>query len=223
MNNYKISFFLNRQNAIFFLMSWMTFLPWVSTAGVSVLAMTHEAWINGFSEGEWALFFLLSVFTMGLAITPTTFISLLCGYFLSWHAVIPVILCYQLASLIGYYLARPVDQQAVDWIKQKYPKSNMVFQNVEKEQWLTTLLARISPVLPFGLMNVVLSVAEVRIVPFLFGGLLGMLPRTLFFIWLGTQAPVLMKALQTGDQFIWLVLLSLIGIFGLYRVLFAKR
>lgn len=203
-------------------MTWMTVVPWVSTLGVSYLALEYESWIRSYTLIPWAIFFAVSVFSMGLAITPTTFISLLCGYFLGFDAILPVVLCYQLASMIGYGLAQKLDHHTIDWVKQKFPKSVSIFYNVEKRQWMTTLLARISPALPFGLMNVVLSVSGVRPFPFFFAGLIGMLPRTVFFVWLGSQAPMLIEALQNKDQLAWFLLISAAGIFGLYKLLKPK-
>lgn len=201
----------------------MTVAPWVSTAVVTYLAIENELWVKDFSAYSWLFFFLASILSMGLAITPTTFISLICGYFLGWHAILPVILCYQFASLIGYALAQKMDDHTLDWIRQKFPKSAPIFHNVERKQWVTTFLARISPALPFGLMNVVLAVSGVRLLPFFLGGLVGMLPRTLFFIWLGSQTSQLIRALQTQDYLPWFVVLSAIGILALYKTLSVRR
>lgn len=204
-------------------MLWMTVIPWISTMMITYLSITNESWINGFTTDAWAIFFLCSILTMGLAVTPTTFISLISGYFLGWQAALPVVLCYQLAALMGFGLAQQLDAHTLDWVINKFPKSATVFENVERKQWQTTFLARISPALPFGLMNVVLAVSGIRLVPFFLGGLVGMLPRTLFFIWLGIKAPILVEALQTKGPLAWFVVLSVAGIFVLYKMLTAKR
>ncbi|UXX80306.1 VTT domain-containing protein [Reichenbachiella carrageenanivorans] len=223
MNNHRYSSFFNNPKGILVLMAWMTVVPWVSTLVITYLALNQEEWIRGFTLVPWVCFFGASVLSMGLAITPTTFICLLCGYFLGLQAILPVILCYQLASLVGFGLAQKMDNHTLIWVKQKFPKSAPIFANLEQQQWLTTLLARISPALPFGLMNVVLAVSGVRLVPFFFGGLFGMLPRTVFFIWLGTQAPALIEALQTKDQLVWFIVLSVTGLWLLYKLLRPKR
>lgn len=201
----------------------MTIVPWISTITITYVAIENEAWVEGFTTGSWTLFFIASIFSMGLAITPTTFISLLSGYFLGWHAILPVIFSYQFASMIGFMLAQKADVHTLEWVKEKFPKSSSIFLNVERRQWMTTFLARISPALPFGLMNVVLAVSGVRLRPFFLGGLVGMLPRTLFFIWLGSQASVLVEALQSEDHLTWFVILSALGIFALFKMLTAKR
>lgn len=203
-------------------MAWMTLMPWVSTLTLSYVAYEQEELIRTFTTVQWTYFFTLSVLSMGLAITPTTFISLVCGYFLGYNAIIPVILSYQLASLVGFGLAQKMDNHTIDWVRQKFPKSAPIFSNVANRQWLTTFLARISPALPFGLMNVVLAISGVKFGAFFIGGLLGMLPRTLFFIWLGAQAPALIEAVQTNDYLGLFIVLSVAGIFGLYKILKPK-
>ncbi|SMD35095.1 SNARE associated Golgi protein [Reichenbachiella faecimaris] len=203
-------------------MIWMTIIPWLSTLTITYVVLAEEDWIRTFTLSSWLYFFIISIFSMGLAITPTTFISLLGGYFLGVKAVLPVVISYQLASLVGFFLAQRMDNNARHWIQKRFPKSASIFDNVEKQPWLTTFLARISPALPFGLMNVVLAISGVRLAPFIFGGLIGMLPRTLLFIWIGSQASFLIEALETKDHLVWLIVLSGIGIFGLYKLLKPK-
>lgn len=203
-------------------MLWMTIVPWLSTASLSLIAVAYEPLITQFTFEIWLAFFAVSVFSMGLAITPTTFISLVGGYFLGMSAVLPVILSYQLASLLGYFLAKKIDNQTVDLIIEKFPAAATIINNVERRQWMTTFLARISPALPFGLMNVVLAISGVRPSPFFFGGLVGMLPRTLLFIAIGSQAAILMEALQTDDYLIWFILLSIIGLYALFKLLIRR-
>ncbi|MDW3208618.1 MAG: VTT domain-containing protein [Reichenbachiella sp.] len=222
MNKHRYSSFFNNRSGMFMLMAWMTLMPWFSTVSLSYLALEHEELIRSFSLLQWLCFFTICIFSMGLAITPTTFISLVSGYFLGYHAIIPVVLSYQLASLVGYGLAQKLDNHTIDWVEERFPKSAPIFANVESRQWLTTFLARISPALPFGLMNVVLAVSGVRFGPFFLSGLLGMLPRTLFFIWLGAQAPMLVEAVQSNDYFGLFIVLSVAGIFGLFYILKPK-
>ncbi|MEP2023365.1 MAG: hypothetical protein ABJI85_01805, partial [Reichenbachiella sp.] len=152
MNNHKYSSFFNKPIGVFMLMIWMTIIPWVSTLAISYLALVEEEWIRTFTISYWFGFFTVSVFSMGLALTPTTFISLLSGYFLGIQAVVPVVISYQLASLVGFSLAQKLDSNTKSWVQTKFPKSTTIFENVGEKQWLTTFLARISPALPFGLM-----------------------------------------------------------------------
>jgi len=158
---------------------------------------------------HWAGFFTLSAFTMALAITPTTFIAILCGFFLGYNGLIPVVIAYQVASVIGYFLAKAANKGFLSQVLAAYPKAEGYFQRVDKNDLKITLLARISPALPFAIMNSVLSLARIRFSRFFLGGLIGMLPRTLFFIWVGTNAKYLVDVIAQKQELIWILAISL--------------
>ena len=68
-------------------------------------------------------------------------------------------------------------------------------------------------------MNVMLPIAGVRLRDFLWAGTLGMLPRTIFFIWLGSQGQELRTLVEEGGQgstsqilFITLLIVSGLGL-----------
>jgi uncharacterized membrane protein YdjX (TVP38/TMEM64 family) len=203
-------------------MLWMTIAPWISSIGLTFLAVFYEEPILLFGLGEWTLLFGITILTMGLAITPTTFISLLCGYFLGFESLVFVVICYQMASLIGFQLANVLDHDLIRLATAKFPKSEQIFDNVKRNQWLTTIMARISPALPFGLMNVVLSITGIRRLPFFVGGLIGMLPRTAFFLWLGSKASLLKEALQSSGNIGWSIAITLAVFYGFYLLLKPK-
>ena len=197
----------------------MAIIPLLASFGITWLVITNQKSIESFSLFEWVTFYVLSTVTMALAITPTTFIAILSGYFLGFDGLIPIVLSYQIASLLGYFLARNTDNRFIDTIKEKYPKSNRYFENIDRNQIKLTFLSRISPTLPFAIMNVVLAVSKVRVSPFLWGGLVGMLPRTLFFLWVGHQAANLQSAFSQNDGILLFVSISALTLFAIYRMI----
>mgnify|MGYP001949666108 CR=1 FL=1 len=204
-------------------MTWMMVIPWVSSLGLGYLILASEETIRAFEFWQWALFFIGSIVTMGLAITPTTFIAVVCGYFFGFNSIFIIVLCYQLASFIGYYLSKIVDEGFLVLLISKYPKAEPFFENIKEKQFAVTFLARISPALPFGLMNVVLALAQVRLRAFFWGGLFGMLPRTLFFVWVGSQANALIEALQSNQNLSVLIVISLAVLASFYWILKPKK
>ncbi len=181
-------------------------MPLAVSSVVTYWALAQEQTIAGFDAITWIVVFLLSSLTMGLALTPTTFIALVSGYFLSWWAVPGVIVGYTTASMIGFTLTRAVDQgtlmQSVyDWLSDNNAhRLRQLLRGIAGHQLGIVVMARLSPVLPFALMNVVLPVAGVRLPSFLIAGTLGMLPRTVFFIWLGSEAKVLRTLVEEGGD-----------------------
>ncbi|HEX8504474.1 MAG TPA: VTT domain-containing protein, partial [Hymenobacter sp.] len=101
-----------------------------------------------------------------------------------------------------------------------FPKAEAVMRELKTDSWQLIFLTRVSPVTPFALMTFVLAIMRVRRWPFLLASVAGMLPRSLFFYWLGTKAQdvfTLLKDPGTGTTG-KLLLLALVAasFFGLY-------
>lgn len=208
------------------LTAWVVVMPLAISSVVTYLALANEATVDQFGVQPWIIAFLVSCFTMGLALTPTTFVALVSGYFLGLIATLGVVASYTVASLIGFALTRAVDQgqlmtSVYGWLgDRKAQQLRKLLDGIADHQFGIIVMARLSPVLPFALMNVVLPVAGVRLVPFLIAGTLGMLPRTAFFVWLGSEAKALQTLIETGDQgaggrfiLIGLLVISSLGFF----------
>lgn len=205
---------------------WVSVAPLAVSSVVTYYALTYETTIRQFGVGEWAAFFALSCVTMGLALTPTTFIALASGYFLGFAAVVGVVVGYTVASLIGFSLTYAVDQGQLmnsiyGWLgEDKAQRLRQLLHGIADHQFGIIVMARLSPVLPFALMNVVLPVAGMRLRSFLVAGTLGMLPRTASFVWLGSEAKTLRTLVEEGGDgllprllLVGLLVVSLVGFF----------
>ncbi|MEK6476271.1 VTT domain-containing protein [Catalinimonas sp. 4WD22] len=212
----------NRRSALLTL--WMAIVPLTVSSLITLYALSHEQFIQTFGQLEWAVFFVLSCFSMALALTPTTFIALLSGYFLGMLCAPFVIIAYILASFLGYQLTHVIDNGHFIQTIRELPggrgeKALRFLDGIQHNQFGLIIMARISPVLPFAIMNVLLPIAGVRLKEFLLAGTIGMLPRTLLFIWLGSQAQELRTLIEEGRsdftaQLMFVVLLA-ISVFGL--------
>lgn len=213
----------SKNQQVLFLLLWMSIVPLFTTISISYYMMTFAPDFAGFVSWQWAVFFVLTVFTMSFAITPTTFIAILSGFFLGFQSLVPVILAYQTASIAGYYMAKTANQDFVSNIMVAYPKAKSYFEQIGKNDLKITLLTRISPALPFAIMNVVLSIANIRFSSFFIGGLIGMLPRTIFFLWVGTNAQLLIDALSQKQDVIWVIAGSLPVFWLMWRLIKPSR
>ena len=137
---------------------------------------------------------------MATAITPTTFIALVSGYFLGWQAVAPMVVSYIVASMMGYVLGKKLDGGRLLSGFPPNAKIHQIIEGMKQRDWMLMILVRISPVLPFSLINLLLPATGLRFKVFILAGFLGMLPRTLFSIWAGLQAQNLIHLLQNPDQ-----------------------
>ena len=211
------------------LLIWMTIMPMICSAIITVLAVKYEAIIRDFSIFHWTLYFLAVTITMAVALTPTTFIALLSGYFLGWHSVPFMLISYLAASGIGFFLAKYIDQGKFLNSISQLPKVSNFIQAINSTQLSFIILCRISPILPFAIMNVVLSIMRVNIINFLWAGFIGMLPRTLLFIWIGSAAKQLIEIVSAGDNryhqiaFTVFLLISVFGFYLYFKSLLTKK
>jgi uncharacterized membrane protein YdjX (TVP38/TMEM64 family) len=207
----------------FGLLLLLVVLPFLVSSSLVVLAIKYDEAIRHFSLTAWLLFYFCACFTMAFGLTHTTFIALLSGYFLGLKAIPFVILSYFIASMMGYYLAKKVDQGKFMSSLQGIPGVVGIIDNLKKKEVSVIILARISPALPFAMMNMLLSYLGAEFKRFLWAGFAGMLPRTLLFIWIGTQADNIRTLLQNPSDGelvkISFILLLLVSVFGLFYLI----
>lgn len=193
----------------------------------SMLGVLHEyrELLQQLSLTQTLLYFLVIAVTMAFALTPTTVVAIVTGYYLGWGGLPGMVVAYALAAAIGYELACRLDHGKLRHFLHLFPKAGAVVDELQTQSWQLIILTRLSPVLPFALMTFVLAMVGVPRRQFLLASILGMLPRSLFFFWLGTKAQDVLALLQDpdGSALSKLVLLGLIAasVGGLY-VLFNR-
>lgn len=212
-----------RENAPSFIsMLLLVIVPLVVSSSAAVYLYQNETLLQDLSWPQMLLYFVVISFTMSLALTPTTFVALVSGFYLGWPGFAGVVVSYGIASLIGYTLARLIDHGKMMSFLNRFEKTMYLMQELRDQSWSLIFLTRISPVLPFALMNFVLSLLQVDKTRFFLASIVGMLPRTLFFFWVGTQASDVIKLLQDpgsnkGSQLL-MIALVIISIGGLYFI-----
>lgn len=210
----------NRVSAAFAL--GLVSIPLLFSSSVATYIYLHQNSFYHFSSLEWGAFYLITIFTMGLAITPTTFIAFLGGYFLSWYSLPYMIPAYLLASLLCYYLSQQVDQGKLMKNLSQNPSIRAFISKANRKQLPLVIYSKLSPALPFALSNFLLAVLKVRVRTFLLGCLIGMLPRTLLAIWVGSEMKQFMDHGYSSNQLSFIILLFLISLIGIYKIFSRK-
>lgn len=170
-------------------------------------------------------FFLGTALTMAVLLTPTTFIASLSGFLFGLSSVLYVVPAYVVASLLGYLVGQYLDRGKLLKSLVEVDNKQVLKNTVDSNPFWFVMLCRISPILPFGLMNIILPAFGVKIKSFITAGAIGMLPRTVLFIWLGSAAKNLMQALEGSDDVMgfkfyltsFLVLVSSLGLLFLFK------
>ncbi len=170
------------------------------------------------------LFTLVSIFTMTFALTSTTFIAIITGYFFSWQGLPALLIAYPIACLLGLLLGKYLNKWIVGASFFQQPPYDRIFEKMKDRQiWLVAFI-RLSPVLPFAMMNIALSTIRIHYGQYLLGTIIGMLPRTLVFFVAGKNVQELWKflknpSLEGSFQLlpIVLILVSTMGLYLLFR------
>ena len=98
------------------------------------------------------------------------------------------------AAIAGRYLAR----ETVEDMLKGWPRFKAVDAAIEQEGFKVVLLLRLSPVIPFNVLNYALGTTGVPIPQFFLASLIGMAPGTAMFIYIGSTLRNLADALR-GD------------------------
>jgi len=88
------------------------------------------------------------------------------------------------AFLVGRYLVR-------DWVTRKIaanPKLQALDTTVTREGWKIVALMRLSPVIPFNLLNYAFGATRVSLRDYVLASAVGMLPGTAMYVYLGSVA-----------------------------------
>jgi uncharacterized membrane protein YdjX (TVP38/TMEM64 family) len=121
-----------------------------------------------------------------LAIAGGVFFGLFWG---SVYVLIAATIGATLAFLIGRYLSR-------DWVARKiarHPKFKAIDRAVAKEGLKIVFLSRLSPILPFNLLNYAFGITQVSLKDYIVGSF-GMIPGTVMYAYIGslTSVPMMM-------------------------------
>jgi uncharacterized membrane protein YdjX (TVP38/TMEM64 family) len=199
-------------------------LPFLVSSVIVTFIIQYQEQIADFSVTSWILFYLAASFCMAFAFTHTTFVALVSGFFLGWKAIPYVIFSYLLALIIGYFLAKKLDKGKLLDSLTSIPKAKIIAEELKSTELKIIVLSRLSPVLPFAMMNLFLSMLDAKFKNYMLGGFAGMLPRTLLFIYTGLIARDLTEAIKNGStnnlSNILVAALLIISFFGLFYYVF---
>jgi len=162
--------------------------------------MPVAVWIDAFrgwilqlgAAGLVAFVFLYVVITIVLG--PASAMTLTAGLaYGAWG--FPLVVCSAtLAAAIAFLLGRYVAQDRVNrWIS-KDPRLQSLNQAVSDEGWRVVGLMRLSPLIPYGVQNYLFSITQIRFLPFVLATLIGIMPATALYVYIGSLGQAVGKA-----------------------------
>ncbi len=146
------------------------------------------AWAQAHPRSAWVSFILAYILAAVLMV-PGSIPNLAAGALFGVALGVPLVclastLGAACAFLAGRFLAR-------GWVEarlQGMPRFRALDRAVARKGWLIVLLARLSLLLPYNLLNYALGLTRVSFGAYLFGTFAGMLPAIFLYVYLGSMA-----------------------------------
>jgi uncharacterized membrane protein YdjX (TVP38/TMEM64 family) len=143
-------------------------------------------WIDGL--GAWGPVAFCGVYVAAtVGMLPASILTLAAGAkWGPWEGLGYVIAASNLAANLAFGLGRFVARSWVTRLVADRPRFAAIDEAVAAEGWKIVALLRLSPVFPFNVLNYALSLTRVRWRDYALASLVGMLPGTAMFVYLGS-------------------------------------
>ncbi len=166
------------------------------------------------SFGWWGPLVFILIYAVGpLIFLPTSVLSLGAGLaFGVWPGVLYIIVGATAAAVTGYVMARLFGRSVLN--VDRYPWSEKLFTQMEQRGFLYVFVLRLIPLVSFDLLSYAAGISKVRFRSFLLATVLGMIPGTLAYSFLGAS---LASGSVTTVFIAALVFVSLIGVTYYFR------
>jgi uncharacterized membrane protein YdjX (TVP38/TMEM64 family) len=156
------------------------------------------AWVQGLGALGPVLLILIYIAACVLFL-PGSVLTLAAGYFFGLGiGMVVALIGSWVGSSLAFLLGRTLFRAHMEERLHRSPRFAAIDRAVGREGTRIVLLTRLSPVLPFNLLNFAYGVTAVSFGRYLFGSMVGMLPGTFMYVYFGTAAKSLTEVL-TGN------------------------
>lgn len=163
--------------------------------------------------------FVLVYVLITLVVGPATALSMTAGLaYGAWGFPLVVgsaTLGAAVAFLIGRYLAR---EPVTHWINRDR-RLQALNKAISDEGWRVVGLMRLSPIIPYGVQNYFFSITSVGFLPYVFATLVGIMPATALFVYIGALG----QSLGRSSALQWVLLAAGLGATVLLGVFVGRR
>lgn len=121
-----------------------------------------------------------------LCLFPCAFLTIAAGMMYGAWGIPLVIVSATIGATIAFLLARYLAFAKVNSLFERKPFTRALKTAIENEGLLFMVLLRVSPLIPFNLNNYLMGAAPVRFTSYLIATIIGTIPGTLLYIYLGT-------------------------------------
>ena len=152
--------------------------------------------------------FVVGYALLAVLLVPGSALTLGAGaLFGLWKGLAVVVVGANLGALCSFLLARSFLRERVRAWAAENPKFDALDRAIGREGFKTVLLTRLSPAFPFTLLNYLLGLTKVSTGAFVTANLIGMLPGTFLYVYLGYLGPAVASGGGEGAGVLQKVLL----------------
>jgi len=166
-------------------------LPLVGSAVLLAFTPEVEPRLRAAGFAGVVMFTLATALLSGLALMNTQVLALFAGYvFGFWTGFASVYVGIVGAALLAFAIATRISGPAFLAAIQASPRASAIHAALVRDPrdgLTTTALVRLSPVVPFAMVSVVLAAVGIRFAPFFAGTVLGVIPRTALVVFAGAS------------------------------------
>jgi uncharacterized membrane protein YdjX (TVP38/TMEM64 family) len=164
-----------------------------------------EAWIH--SLGAWGPVAFLLIYVLAIVLlVPASAMTLAAGLAFGMAAVPLVIVAATMGATCAFLISRHFITNNVKRLIDGHPRSEAIYKAVSGGGWKVVLLLRLSPIMPFSLLNYVLGATELRFWPFFSATIAGIIPAVALYVYLGALGKAAIAGTMIGTAR-WLLLL----------------
>jgi uncharacterized membrane protein YdjX (TVP38/TMEM64 family) len=144
------------------------------------------AWIRG-AGWPGIVAFVAAYVLATVLFLPGSILTLGAGFAYGVLLGVPIVwVAANAGATLAFLLGRTVAREAVAARVGASPRFTAIDHAVGREGLRIVLLTRLSPVFPFNLLNYAFGLTQVRLGDYVLGSLVGMLPGTLMYVYLGS-------------------------------------
>jgi uncharacterized membrane protein YdjX (TVP38/TMEM64 family) len=167
-------------------------------------AEEFNAWIP--SIGAWGpVTFLFAYVVAVVALVPASALTLAAGLTFGFWAFPLVLLAATIGAAAAFLISRHIISGRMRRLLEDLPRAKAIYHAVGSGGWKMVWLLRLSPVMPFSVMNYVLGATELGFWPYICATLVGIMPALALYVYLGALGKATIDG-AAGGTLRWLLL-----------------
>jgi uncharacterized membrane protein YdjX (TVP38/TMEM64 family) len=163
------------------------------------------AWVHGLGAYGPIAFFLLVIVGV-TALVPASALTFAAGLTFGFAAFPLVLVAATIGAACAFLIARHIATDKVKHLVENLPRSKAIYKAVSDGGWKMVFLLRLSPIMPFCVLNYVLGATQLRFWPFLTASFVGIIPAVALYAYLGALGNAVIAGKAIG-MVRWLLLL----------------